>query len=158
MSRLGWLILWTLPSIVALLATLETSTKLVSLSLMRRNLLSLRLLLHLLSRRTILGGRCLVSLLRLMEQLPTRRLIGHPPDNLYLLSLRVTRRPSNHPLALPLSLRVMLKSLHGNSSIHHSTKSLVVPCVQLILQTTREAAIEMISLLLISINVGPSKL
>ena len=50
----------------------------------------------------------------------------------------------------------MQKSLHGNSSIHHSTKSLVVPCVQLLLQTAREAMIETIPLLLISIDVGPS--
>ena len=51
-------------SIVAFLATLETSTPLVPLSLMRRNLLSLRLL-HLLSRCTVLSGRFLVSLLSL---------------------------------------------------------------------------------------------
>ena len=50
----------------------------------------------------------------------------------------------------------MLKSFYGNNSIHHSTKSLVVPCVQLLLQTTREATIEMVSFLLISINVDPS--
>ena len=145
-----------LPSIAAFLATLETSTWLVPLSLARRNLLSLRLLLHLLSRCTILGGRCLVSLLRLVEQLSTRRGIGHPPNNLYLLSLGVTRRSSDHPLTLPLSLRVMLKSFHDNSSIHHSTKSLVVPYVQLLLQTAREAAIETVPLLLISIDMGPS--
>ena len=123
---------------------------------MRRNLLSLGLLLHLLSRYTVLSGRCLVDLLRLSKRMPTRRLIGHPPDNLYLLSLGVTRRPRSHPLALPLSLRVMLQSLHGNSSIHHSTKGLVVSCVQLLLQTVREAMIEMVPLLLISTNVSPS--
>ena len=139
-----------------LLPTLETSTRLVPLSLMGQNLLSLRLLLHLLSRCMVLSERCLVGLLRLMEQLPTQRLIGHPPDNLYLLSLGMTRIPSNHPFALPLSLRVTLKSFHGNSSIHYSTKSLVVPYVQLLLQTTREAMIEMVPLLLISIDMGPS--
>ena len=116
-------------SIVAFLATFETSTRLVPLPLTRRNLLSLGLLLHLQGWCMIWSGRCLVVLLRLAEQLPTRRLIGHPPDNLNLLSLGVTRRSSDHQLALPLSLRVMLKSIHGNSSIHHSTKSLVVPCV-----------------------------
>ena len=104
LERLRRLVLWTLPSIVAFFATLETSTKLVSLPLTRQNLLSLRLLLHLLSRLTILGGRCLISLLRLTGWLSTRRVIGHPLDNLYLLSLWVTRRSSDHPLALPLSL------------------------------------------------------
>ena len=47
----------TLLGIVAFLATLETSTRLVPLSLTRWDLLSLRLLmLHLLSRCTILSG------------------------------------------------------------------------------------------------------
>ena len=59
--------MWTLLDKVAFLATLETSTRLVSIPLMRKNLLSLRLLLHLLSRCTVLSGRCLVGLLRLME-------------------------------------------------------------------------------------------
>ena len=104
----------------------------------------------------VLSGRWLVGLLRLMERLPTQRLIGHPPDNLYLLSLGVTRRPRSHLPALPLHLRVMLQSLHGNSSIHHSTKSLVVPCVQLLLQTAREAVIETVPLLLISIDMSPN--
>ena len=63
--------LGTLPGKVAILATLETSTRLVPLPLMRQNLLSLRLLLHLLSRHTILGERCVVGLLRLTEQIPT---------------------------------------------------------------------------------------
>ena len=61
------MVLWTLLSIAAFLATLETSIRLVPLPLMRQNLLSLRLLLHLLSRHTILGGRCVVGLLRLTE-------------------------------------------------------------------------------------------
>ena len=74
-------------SIVAFLATLEISTRLVPLSLTRQNLLSLRLLLHLLSRCMILGGRRLVSLQRLTERLPTQRLIGHLLNNLHLLSL-----------------------------------------------------------------------
>ena len=128
LRRLSKLVLGALTSIVAFLATLETSTRLVPLSLMRQNLLSLRLL-HLLSRCTVLSGRYLVGLPRLTERLPTRRLIGHSPDNLYLLSMWVTRIPSNHLLTLPLSLRVTLKSLHGNGCIHQSTKSLVVPCV-----------------------------
>jgi len=125
---------------VAFLATLETSTRLIPLPLMRRNLLSLGLLLlHLLSRCTVLGGRCLVGLLRLTERMPTQRLIGHSPDNVYLLSLRVT-----------------LQSLHGNNSVHYSTKSLVVSCVQLLLQIAREATIETVPLLLLSINMSPS--
>ena len=116
-------------SIVVFPATLETSTRLVPLPLMRWNMLSLRLLLHLQSRCMVLSGRCLEGLMGLTERLPTRRLIGHSHDNLYLLSLGVTRRPSNQSLALPLSLRVTLKSFHGNSNIHHNTKSLVVPYV-----------------------------
>ena len=55
-------------SIVAFLATLETCTRLVTLPLTRQNLLSLGLLLlYLLSRCTVLNGRCLVDLLRLAE-------------------------------------------------------------------------------------------
>ena len=122
--------LGTLSGIVAILATLETSTRLIPLSQTRWDLLSLGLLmLHLLSRCMVLGGRCLVGLLRLTERMPTRRLIGHPPDNLYLLSLGVTRRPSSHLLALPFYLRVPLQALHGNSSIHHHPKGLIVPSI-----------------------------
>ena len=126
LGRLCRLVLWTLPSIVTLLATLKTSARHVPLSRTRQNLLSLRLL-HLLSRCTILSGRCLVSLLSLARQLSTRRVIGHPPHNLSLLSLWVTRRSSDHPLALPRSLRITLKSLHSNGCIHQSTKSLISP-------------------------------
>ena len=102
LRRLSKLVLGALTSIVAFLATLETSTRLVPLSLTRRNLLSLRLL-HLLSRCTVLSGRCLVSLLSLTRRLSTRRVIGHPPHSMYFLRLWVTRRPSDHPLMLPLS-------------------------------------------------------
>ena len=57
MSRLSWLMLGTLPSIVAIFATLEASTWLVPKPLMRWDLLSLRLLgLYLLQGRTILCG------------------------------------------------------------------------------------------------------
>ena len=59
--------------------------------MMRQNLLSLRLL-HLLSRCTVLSGRCLVSLLSLARRMSTQRVIGHPPHNLYLLRLWVTYR------------------------------------------------------------------
>jgi len=66
LSRLGWLVLGTLSGIVAIFATLEASTRLVSKSLVRWNLLSLRLLgLHLLSGCTVLCGRSLRSLLGL---------------------------------------------------------------------------------------------
>ena len=130
LSRLDRLVLRTLSSIVAFLATLETSTRLVPLSLTRWGLLSLGLLmLHLLSRCTILSGRCLKGLLRLSKRMPTRRLIGHPPDNMYLLHLGMTRRPSSHPLALPFCLRVPLQALHGNSSVHHRPKGLIVSCI-----------------------------
>ena len=122
---------------------------------MRQNLLSLRLL-HLLSRCTVLSGRCLVSLLNLTRRLSTQRVIGHPPHNLYLLRLWVTRRPSDHPLVLPLSLRVTLKSLHSNGSIHESTKGLIAPYIQLLLQDARETTIETVHLLLISIHMSPS--
>ena len=140
---------------MAFLATLETSTRLVPLSLKRWNLLSLRLL-HLLSRCTVLSGRCLVSLLSLVRQLFTQRVIGHSPHNMYLLRLWVTRRPSDHPLALPLSLRVTLKSFHSIGRIHQSTKGLIAPCIQLLLQDARETTIEMVHLLLISIHMSPT--
>ena len=57
LSRLSWLMLGTLPSIVAILATLETSTRLVPESLTRWDLLSLSLLgLHLLLRCLVLSS------------------------------------------------------------------------------------------------------
>jgi hypothetical protein len=82
--------------------------------------------------------------------------VGHPSDNLHLLSLRVTRRSYDHPLVLSLSLRVTLKSLHGNSSIHQCTKSLIIPRIQLLLQDAREAMVEMVPLLLINVHMGSS--
>ena len=57
---------------------------------------------------------------------------------------------------LPLSLRVTLKSLHGDSSMHQCTKSLISPSVQLLLQDAREATVEMVPLLLISVYMGPN--
>ena len=50
----------------------------------------------------------------------------------------------------------MLKSLHSNDCIHQSTKSLISPSVQLLLQDAREAAVEMVPLLLISVYMGPN--
>ena len=69
LSKLSWLVLGTLPGIVAIFAALEASTRLVSKSLARWDLLSLRLLgLHLLSRCMVLCGRSLRSLLGLPKQ------------------------------------------------------------------------------------------
>jgi hypothetical protein len=79
-------------------------------------------------------------------------MVGHPLDNLHLLCLRMTKRPRNPLLALPLSLSVTLQSLHSNGSIHQSTKSLIVPSIKLLLQNTREAAVEAVPLLLIRVN------
>ena len=54
LGRLGWLVLGTLLGIVAILATFETSARLVPQSLVRWDPLSLRLLgLHLLSGCTV---------------------------------------------------------------------------------------------------------
>ena len=50
----------------------------------------------------------------------------------------------------------MLKSLHSNGCIHHNTKSLVALYVQLLLQDAREATVEMVPLLLISVYMGPN--
>jgi hypothetical protein len=140
---------------VAFLATPKASVHLDHLSLARWNLLSLRLL-QLLSRCTVLSRWCLASLSRLPGRLSTWGVVGHPPNNLHLLSLWVTRRSSDPPLALPLSLRVMLKSLHGDSSIHQCTKGLIVSYIQLLLQDAREAVIEIVPLLLISVHMGSS--
>ena len=91
-----------------------------------------------------------------MGRLSTQRVIGHPPHNLYLLRLWVTRRPNDHPFALPLSLRVTLKSHHSNGSIYQRTKGLISPYIQLLLQEARETTIETIHLLLISVYMSPS--
>ena len=68
LSGLSWLVLGTLPGIVAIFATLEASTWLVLKPLTRWDLLSLRLLgLHLLRGCTVLCGGSLRSLLGLLE-------------------------------------------------------------------------------------------
>ena len=51
---------------------------------------------------------------------------------------------------------VTLKSLHSNGSIHQSTKGLIAPCIQLVLQDARETMIETVHLLLISIHMSPN--
>jgi hypothetical protein len=154
LGSLSRLVLGTLLTIVALLATLETSSRLDYLPLMRWDLLSLWLL-HLLSRCTILSWPCLACLLRLPRRLSTCGVVGHPLDNLHLLSLQVTRRPRDPPLVLSLSLSVMLQSLHSNGSIHQCIKSLIVPSIQLV-QDAREAMVEAVPLLLIRVNMSPS--
>ena len=88
--------------------------------------------------------------------MPTQRLIGHLSDNLYFLGMGVTRRPSSHPLALPFCLRVPLQALHGDSSIHHCPKGLIVPSIQFLLKAAREATIEVIPLLLVCIHMSSS--
>ena len=71
LSGLSWLVLGTLPGIVAIFATLEASTWLVPKPLMRWDLLSLRLLgLHLLQGCTVLCGGSLRSLLGLSKRRP----------------------------------------------------------------------------------------
>ena len=71
LSRLGWLVLRILSGIVAILAAFEASTRLVSLSQTRWDLLSLRLLMrHLLSRCAVLCGRSLRSMLGLSKRMP----------------------------------------------------------------------------------------
>ena len=70
LRRLSKLVLGALASIVVFLAIFETSTRLVSLSQTRWDLLPLGLLMwHLLSKCTVLRGRSLKSLLRLSKQL-----------------------------------------------------------------------------------------
>ena len=49
-----------------------------------------------------------------------------------------------------------MKSLHSNDSIHQSTKGLIAPCIQLLLQDARETTIEMVHLLLISVHMSSS--
>ena len=70
--------------------------------------------------------------------------------------MRVARRPHGHPLSLPLCLGIPLQALHGDGSIHHSPEGLIVPSVQLLLKDVREAAIEAVLLLLISVHMNAS--
>ena len=71
LSGLSWLVLGTLPRIVAIFITLEASTGHVPKPLMRWDLLSLRPLgLHLLRGCTVLCGGSLRSLLGLLERRP----------------------------------------------------------------------------------------
>ena len=68
LSGLSWLVLGTLSGIVAIFATFGTSTRLGPKSLVRWDLLSLRLLgLHLLSGCMVLYGRSLISMRGLLK-------------------------------------------------------------------------------------------
>ena len=88
--------------------------------------------------------------------MPTRRLIGHPSDNLYLLSMRVARRPRGHPLPLPLCLGILLQAFHGDSSVHQCPEGLTVCRVQLLLKDIRDAVKEAVLLLLVSVHMNAS--
>ena len=68
----------------------------------------------------------------------------------------VTRRPCSHPLVLPFGLGIPLQALHGDSSIHHRPKGLIVPSIQLLLKAAREATIEVVPLLLVCIHMSSS--
>ena len=61
-----------------------------------------------------------------------------PLDNLYLLSMRVARRPRSHPLPLPLCLGLLLETLHGDGGVHQRPEGLIVRHVQLLLKYGRE--------------------
>ena len=120
---------------MAIFATFEASSWPVPKPLMRWDLLSQRLLrLHLLRRCTVLSRGSLRRLLRLPERRLVVWLIGPPSDNLNLLSVRVDRRPYGHPLPLSISLRLLLKTLHGNGGVHQCSKGLIVRRVQLLLK------------------------
>ena len=130
---------------MAIFATFEARAWPIPEPLTRWDLLSLRLLwLHLLRRCTVLSRGSLRSLLGLLERRPVGWLIGPPPDNLYLLCVRVARRPYGHPLPLPISLRLPLKTLHGNGGVHQCPKGLIVRRVQLLLKDGRETTKEAI--------------
>ena len=81
-------------------------------------------------------------------------MIGPPPDNLYLLCVRVARGSSCHPLPLPLGLGLLLKTLHGNGGVHQCPKGLIVRSVQLLLKDVREATKEAVLLLLVSVHMN----
>ena len=70
--------------------------------------------------------------------------------------MRVARRPRSHPLPLPLYLGIPLQVLHGDGNIHHCPEGLIVPSVQFLLKDVREAAIEAILLLLVSVHMNAS--
>ena len=68
----------------------------------------------------------------------------------------VARRPHSHPLPLPFRLGIPLQALHGDGSIHHCPKGLIVPSIQFLLKAAREATIELVPLLLAYINMSSS--
>ena len=70
--------------------------------------------------------------------------------------MRVARRPRSHPLYLPLCLGIPLQALHGDGSIHHCPKGLIVSSIQFLLKDVREAAIQVVLLLLVSVHMNAS--
>ena len=67
----------------------------------------------------------------------------------------VARRPHSHPLSLPFCLGILLQALHGDGSVHHRPKSLIVRSVQLLLKDIREAMKEAV-LLFVSVHMNAS--
>ena len=70
--------------------------------------------------------------------------------------MRVARRPRDHPLSFPLCLGIPLQALHGDGNVHHYPEGLIVHSVQLLLKDVREAAIEVVLLLLVSVHMNAS--
>ena len=68
----------------------------------------------------------------------------------------VARGPRSHMLALPFHLGIPLQALHGDGSIHHCPKGLIVPSIQFLLKAAREATIEVVPPLLICVNMVSS--
>ena len=62
-------------------------------------------------------------------------------------------RSHSHPLPLSLCLGIPLQALHGDGSIHHCPKILIVHSVQLLLKDIREATKEAV-LLLVSVHMN----
>ena len=70
--------------------------------------------------------------------------------------MRVARRLHGHPFSLPLCLGIPLQALHGDGSIHHCPEGRIVPSVQFLLKDVREATIEVVLLLLVSVHMKAS--
>ena len=70
--------------------------------------------------------------------------------------MRVARRPCGHLLPLPLCLGIPLQALHGDDITHHCPEGWIVPSVQFLLKDVREATIEAVLLLLVSVHMDAS--
>ena len=68
----------------------------------------------------------------------------------------VARRPRSQPLSLPLCLGIPLQAIQGDGSIHHCPEGLIVPSIQSLLKAVREAMIEAVPLLLVSVHMNAS--